>query len=156
MCRLKTGGLSRLAARAALIAVGEEEQKAERLGTLAEDIGACFQIMDDVLDFTGDEQIMGKPVGNDLLQGILTLPAILLMEQYPDDNPVKTGFENRGKGKSLKQAIAKIRDSSLIKESYSIADDFSTKARQAVEILPDGGSKSALIGLVKYVIERKK
>jgi geranylgeranyl pyrophosphate synthase len=48
MCRLKTGGLSRLAARAAVIAVGGEEQTADRLGRIAEEFGACFQIIDDV------------------------------------------------------------------------------------------------------------
>ena len=41
----------------------------------------AFQVVDDILDFTGDEAEMGKPVGSDLMQGTLTLPSLLLMER---------------------------------------------------------------------------
>ena len=49
------------------------------------DIGIAFQIIDDVFDFTSDQTILGKPVGSDLRQGLVTLPAIYFVEENPED-----------------------------------------------------------------------
>ena len=55
----------------------------------------AFQVVDDILDFAGDEEEMGKPIGSDLMQGTLTLPSLLLMERYPKDNPIKKAFRTK-------------------------------------------------------------
>ena len=51
-------------------------------------LGMAFQIVDDILDFTGEQETVGKPVGSDLLQGLVTLPAIYYAEAHPDDPDV--------------------------------------------------------------------
>jgi len=152
----KTAALFEMATESGAILSNSPEETIQALKAYGQNLGLAFQVVDDLLDFTGEEEVIGKPVGNDLLQGILTFPAILLIEQYSDNNPIQIGFENRGQGEHLRQAVAEIRDSSLIKECYSIAVDFSVKARQAIEILPDGDPKKALISLIDYLIDRKK
>ena len=59
----------------------------EALRSYGENLGMAFQIVDDILDFTGDEAELGKPAGSDLMQGTLTLPSLLLIERYPDEQP---------------------------------------------------------------------
>lgn len=82
MCRLKTGGLSRLAARSGAIAGGAREEQAERLGEIAEDYGACFQIIDDVRNLTTG--VKGKQRGDDIIEGKKSLPVILYLQRHPE------------------------------------------------------------------------
>ena len=69
-----------------------EEREALRAYGL--NVGMAFQVVDDILDFAGDEEEMGKPIGSDLMQGTLTLPSLLLMERHPKDNPVRKRVSN--------------------------------------------------------------
>ena len=66
------------------------EEQISALGSYGYNIGMAFQVVDDLLDILGDEAELGKPVGNDLRQGVLTLPSIMLMQRYPKDNPIPT------------------------------------------------------------------
>ena len=61
----------------------------QALRDYAYNIGMAFQMVDDLLDIQGDAQELGKPVGSDLAQGVLTLPTIMLLERYPKDNPIQ-------------------------------------------------------------------
>ncbi len=150
----KTASLFAMATESGAILSENSEEVVQALKNYGYNLGLAFQIADDILDFTGEEKEMGKPVGKDLRQGILTLPAILMLERSPGDNPVKRGFENRGE--DLNRAVAEIRNSSLIEESYIIATELARKACQAIENLPDSPPKRALIELAEYATERKK
>ncbi len=116
--------------------------------------GMAFQIVDDILDFTGDESEMGKPVGSDLMQGTLTLPSLLLMERFPGDNPVQRYFDKPGKGR-LNQAVEMIRDLGIAEESYNMARDFCQRANEAISVLPDGPDRGTLSELTEYILERR-
>ncbi|MDD5092886.1 MAG: polyprenyl synthetase family protein [Dehalococcoidia bacterium] len=152
----KTAALFAMAAESGAILSDSPEEHVQSLKSYGLNLGLAFQVIDDLLDFTGDEAVMGKPVGNDLLQGILTLPALLYLEQRPDDNPVKRGFENKGKGKELRHAITQIQQSPFIAESYSVAKDLVQRAKQSINPLPDSPAKSSLLSLADYVLERDK
>jgi geranylgeranyl pyrophosphate synthase len=112
--------------------------------------------VDDVLDFVGTEEELGKPVGSDLAQGTLTLPAMLLLKRFPEDNPVKKIFQNRDKDKNIKLAIELVCNSSIIEECYRTASDYCAKACHNLNLLPDNASRQALIDLSNYVVSRKR
>jgi geranylgeranyl pyrophosphate synthase len=81
----KTASLFEMSTRAVGLISSMERREVELLAEMGHHIGMAFQIMDDVLDFTSEQLALGKPVGSDLRQGLITLPAIYYIEEYPDD-----------------------------------------------------------------------
>jgi geranylgeranyl pyrophosphate synthase len=151
----KTASLFSTAAESGAVLSGAPEDLVQALKSYGYNLGMAFQIVDDILDFQGTEEDMGKPVGNDLLQGTITLPSILLMERYPDDNPIKKLFEDVKNDANLKRAIEMIQNSDIIPQSYSVAADLCRKATDALETLPDSSYKRSLVDLAAYVMERR-
>jgi len=152
----KTASLFSLATESGAILSQAPEKSVKELKEYGYNLGIAFQIVDDVLDFIGTEEELGKPVGSDLAQGILTLPAMLIIERYPEDNPVKRLFQNEDKQENIKLAIELARNSSIVQECYKVASDYRSKACQNLKLLPDNASRQALIALADYVISRKK
>lgn len=151
----KTASLFSTAAESGALLSGAPENLVQSLKSYGYNLGMAFQIVDDILDFQGTEEEIGKPVGNDLLQGTITLPSILLMERYPNDNPIKKLFENVENDGNLKLVIEMIQNSDIIPQSYSVAADLCHKATQALETLPDSSYKRSLVDLAAYVMERR-
>ncbi len=151
----KTASLFSLATESGAILSEAPEKSVKALKEYGYNLGIAFQIVDDILDFTGTEEELGKPVGSDLAQGTLTLPAMLLLKRYPEDNPVKAVFKNRDKQKNIERTIELVRNSSIIQECYGIATDYSASARQNLKLLPEKTSRQALTDLADYIINRK-
>lgn len=152
----KTASLFSLSTSSGAILSEAPEKSVKTLGDYGHHLGIAFQIVDDILDFIGTEEELGKPVGSDLTQGTLTLPAMLLLERYPEDNPVKRRFENRDDQDNIKQAIEMIRNSPIVDECYIVASEYSARACQDLNELPENSSREALFELAKYVVARKK
>ena len=113
--------------------------------------------VDDIFDFIGTEQELGKPVGSDLAQGTITLPTLMLLERYPEDNPVRRIFQNEGeREQSIKEAIELVRNSQIVDECYRVASEYSAKASYNLHILPDTPSRQALYTMAEYVVKRGK
>ncbi|MBE9501426.1 MAG: polyprenyl synthetase family protein [Chloroflexi bacterium] len=152
----KTASLFSVASRSAAIlgeAPGEEE---EAFRTYGHNLGMAFQIVDDILDFVGEEEELGKPVGNDLLQGTITLPAILLVEQRQGKPAIREMVQKKGDKVAVERVIDMIRSSDIIQECYRIADEFCAQARLALEGLPQNAYRKSLFDLTRFVIERRK
>ena len=152
----KTASLFCLATESGAILSQAPERSIEILKGYGHNLGIAFQVVDDILDFIGTEEELGKPVGSDLAQGTLTLPAMLLLERYPEDNPVKRLFQNRDKQENIGLAIELIRTSSIVQECYGVASDYCSKACHNLSLLPDNAIRQALVQLAEYVINRKK
>ena len=156
----KTASLFSLATESGAILSQALEESTRILREYGYNLGIAFQIVDDMLDFTGTEKEMGKPIGSDLAQGTLTLPAMLLLEHYPKNNPVAELFTNRDmpeseRKKRIKQAIELVHSSGVAKECHELASDYCTKACSRLKLLPDSPSRKALKELADLVISRK-
>ena len=152
----KTASLFYLASESGAALSDAPKPAAEALKDYGYNLGMAFQIVDDILDFTGQQEEMGKPVGGDFLSGNLTLPAILLMEKQPQDNSIENAFRARCNGTDAPQIIEKIKNSAMIDQSYAVANDFCFKSKQALAEMPEGDAKKSLLDLADYVVERRK
>jgi geranylgeranyl pyrophosphate synthase len=131
------------------------EEAIQNIGEYGRNLGMAFQIVDDVLDFIGEEDELGKPVGSDLREGTLTLPSIIFAEYYPEDDLIKNFFGKRD-AEDVASAVEKIRNSQVIEDCLTLAAEFSLKARRAAEKLPDNRARKSLIDLTDYIVERRK
>ncbi len=152
----KTAALFTLATESGSILSGAPESSVKILQDYGYNLGIAFQIVDDILDFVGDEKNVGKPVGADLAQGTVTLPAMKLLEQYPDDNPLLKIAQKEDLDSNIKRVIEMVRSSDIIDECYRLAEDYCKLACRELNKLPANPAGDALVALADYVIKRKK
>jgi geranylgeranyl pyrophosphate synthase len=118
-------------------------------------IGVAFQIMDDVLDFTSDAAHLGKPSGQDLRQGILTLPALIYLEAHPDDPSLHLLINRQRLPEAdLVPLVDSIRQNGSIEQAIEIADRFVKDGLDALVHLPDGPERPALEKIAHSVVNR--
>ena len=117
--------------------------------------GMAFQVIDDVLDFTGTQSELGKPIGSDLIEGAVTLPLVIFAGSEAGRRLLSNVIENK-KIDTVPAIIEKIKKSSVIERCVIFAQDFSVKACKAIEILPDNDARQSLIELAKFVVKRRK
>ncbi|MBI2288129.1 MAG: polyprenyl synthetase family protein [Chloroflexi bacterium] len=152
----KTAALFTMATESGSVLSQAPEESIQILIEYGYNLGIAFQIVDDILDFIGTEEELGKPTGSDLTQGTITLPSLLLLEHYPEDNPVKRLVSNRDDPENIKQAIELVRNSSIIQECYQLADEYVARARHNLKLLPENDSRQSLGQLADYIITRRR
>jgi geranylgeranyl pyrophosphate synthase len=115
----------------------------------------AFQIVDDILDFTGEQETVGKPVGSDLLQGLVTLPAIYYAESHPYDPDVLclTGGCYT-ETERMERLVQSIRESDATAKSMKEAQVFIQKALEILLTMPAGLERQALEDLTGYIVNR--
>jgi len=119
--------------------------------------GIAFQIMDDILNFTGNQKTVGKPAGNDLKNGILTAPVLFALEELEknNDNSLKKLINNRLRGKNdLNNAVDIIMKTNGIEKAKELTASFIEKAVNSLDIMEDSEYKEALIDLAIYTLKR--
>ena len=150
----KTASLFCTAAETGAILGGAPEPQVQALKDYGYQIGMAYQMVDDLLDVQGDTESLGKPVGNDLLQGVLTLPTIMLLERYPDANPIQALFQERGQNDNLKLALGMINNSNIVDDCYEVIRGYCQAARHSLESLPDCEARRSLLQLADFIWER--
>jgi geranylgeranyl pyrophosphate synthase len=154
----KTASLFSTATESAGVLSEAPESAVEALRTYGSNLGMAFQIADDILDFTADENKLGKPVGSDLIQGTLTLPAILLNERYPENGPLTELFGDNNKGdkqKALEAVLDMILNSDIIPECYNIAENFVYRAVTSIKTFPDTRYRQSLCLIADHAVARQ-
>jgi geranylgeranyl pyrophosphate synthase len=151
----KTACLFVMAAECGSVLSGCPENQVIALKDYALNFGLAFQIIDDILDFVGDEKKLGKPIGSDLSEGAVTLPTVLYYEKHPKDQIIRKIIVDHDKS-LVGEAVELIKASSAIEECRTIARQFYVKADDSLNKLPDCEAKESLKGLVEFVIERNK
>jgi geranylgeranyl pyrophosphate synthase len=151
----KTASLFEMSAVAAGMIGTEDETVRATLKTFGYETGMAFQIMDDVLDFTGEQATIGKPVANDLRQGLITLPALYYYEAFPNDSGMKMIIEgNRYMGAAMDRLVESIRQSDAIDRSLAEAKEYIDRALTILSTFPGGPEHEALVELSGYILNR--
>ncbi len=153
----KTGALFVLATRAAAILGAAEKQSQAALVEYGHSTGMAFQIVDDVLDFIGSPEKMGKPNGSDLRQGLVTLPVIYYAEAHPRDPDLVVMLEgNEGHNDAIPRLIAAVRESDAIDDALHEARQLVEQGQHALEKLPDSIYTQALASIANSIVERDR
>ena len=121
-------------------------------------IGMAFQIVDDLLDFTASESVLGKPVGGDLREGKVTLPLIYLLAQSSRDKYQKIAslVGQRTMPREEWNELLDLLDSNAIPSRIKeMACSYTASARQCLEGIPDSPYKRALLILPEFIIHRE-
>jgi len=152
----KTASLFATALESGAVLGRAEEAAVQALTSYGWNLGMAFQVIDDILDFEGDADELGKPVGEDLANGVLTLPAIMLLERHPESDLIRTYFRDRSRKDCLEGALKIVRESGIIQESYVEAMAFRDKALRSLDALPDNAERDALREIASFVVKRKR
>jgi len=153
----KTAGLFSVAARLGAVVAGADPATEEKLGEYAWNVGMAFQLIDDVLDFTAHESVLGKPVGNDLWEGKVTLPLIYALESSDeaDRNMVATVLADRSYERvPFERILDLIIRRGGVERVRQRARAFTEKARSIIGEFPESPYQRALYAVTELVTER--
>jgi geranylgeranyl pyrophosphate synthase len=150
---LKTASLFEASARMGALLAGGDEQTVEALSEYAHNLGLAFQIVDDVLDIMGDPETMGKPAGNDLIQGAGAIVAqngkkmahqtAVAQKTAPSEDPIQT-------------MMTRLRESGAVEVARMQADEMARRARRALEHVYPSPACDELRVLVDLVVDREQ
>ena len=148
----KTASLIANSAKAAGVLSDLQEDKLNMLFEFGKNIGLAFQVVDDILDFTGNDKQLGKPAVSDLASGYLTAPVLYALEE----NHNLSVLINRelAEKEDLNEALEIIMNSDAIQRSRKLAEDFAYLSKEAIIWLPDSECKRALLALPDFVLSR--
>ena len=153
----KTATLFEFACGAPALLGVVDEQAFNSVRRFGYGIGMAFQVVDDVLDFTGNPGLLGKPVGSDLRQGVMTLPALIYLEEHPGDADLgKILQRERLDEPALKGLIERIRRSEATNLSLEMAHGFIREALDELARLPERPERFALTEIALDIVLRDR
>ncbi len=152
----KTASLFAACAQAGAVSATNDENLIQRLSKFGETLGLCFQIRDDIFDYSQSTEI-GKPTGNDMKEGKLTLPAIFVLKSYNNAEMLRIAKAVKNLS-ATESEINQLIDYTLQnggieyaeKRMFQLADE----AKDLLSVFPDSTVKSALLSYVDYVARR--
>lgn len=152
----KTASLFEMAALAAAMVATEDEDIRLAMKAFGYEVGMAFQIVDDILDFTGEESAVGKPIGSDLLNGLVTLPAIYYAEAYPHQEDILSLPEGGWKDtERVQRLVDNIRRSPAIQQAMDEARQAVDRALRLLNEAPISPERQALENLALFIVDRK-
>jgi octaprenyl-diphosphate synthase len=139
--------------------LGKASKKEENyLAEYGANLGMSFQIIDDLLDFTGDEKILGKPILCDLSQGRITLPLIYTLNNDGRENKkrVIALLKQKNKDKeSLEEILKIVKSNGALDYTHKKAEEFSHKSREIISQFPKSTQQEALSLLSEFILKRR-
>lgn len=151
----KTASVFEAAAEGAGVVGGADESEIEALSVYGREIGCAFQIVDDILDFTGEEQRIGKPVGSDLRQGLVTLPTLCYLELNPGDADIAALLNGHmGDAALAAKVVDSIRQSAAIRAAAAEAREYVARGNAALTRLSGGRYVDNLRAIADYIVNR--
>lgn len=155
----KTAALFELSTEIGAVLGGAPPDDIMALREYGKNIGMAFQIIDDVLDFEADTTVLGKPAGNDLRQGTITLPVMLYMEQCDGQGEGADLLRRVVAGRQVPEedyhaAVDLIRTSGVLSATYTEAERFGDLAKRHLERVPASESRDLLLRLADVALQR--
>jgi len=150
----KTARLIEGSCRTGAILGGRGAAEVEALGLFGRNMGLAFQIVDDILDYQADPDVLGKPVGSDLSEGKQTLPLLAAYERAGEDAQARIR-ELLGSRESLPELVELVRENGGPASALVQARRLGDEALRALETLPKGRVREALGATVSFVLERE-
>lgn len=158
MVGAKTSALFRACAQVGALAGGGSDEQVDALGSFAWDAGVAFQIEDDILGVTADEETLGKPVGSDLREGKKTLINIHALENATQEQRKHIdrafGVEDVSH-EDIEAAVETLEEVGSITYAKNVADDHIKRAFKSLDEIPDTPAKDELKTLVEYFVKRE-
>jgi geranylgeranyl pyrophosphate synthase len=152
----KTASLFEMTSRASAMVSPVDDGMIESMRDFGYQVGMAFQIVDDILDFNGEQAAVGKPLGSDLHNGLVTLPAIFYAEANPDDADVLSlpngGWTNT---ENMTRLVENIRASNSSRLAMHEAERHVDRALAILATLENCAEREALENLAKYIVDRK-
>jgi octaprenyl-diphosphate synthase len=155
----KTACLFSVCMRLGAILGGASESQEEALGRYGHDLGMAFQIVDDVLDLTASEDVLGKPVASDLREGKVTMAVIHTLERCTSDERemIQSVLRHRGfNGVTHAEIIEILQRYGSLEAATEQACRYAESARKAICSFPDSEIKRALLWAPEFVVAREK
>jgi heptaprenyl diphosphate synthase len=133
------------------------DNDAHRLYLYGYYIGMSYQIIDDILDFTSSAKELGKPAGNDLLQGNVTLPVLLAMKDKSFNGLIKDVFKHPENvtETDITYVVSELKNTGAIEASYKLSDLYLKKALNILEPVPNNRAKQTLMEIAHYIGKRR-
>ncbi|MCT4618146.1 MAG: polyprenyl synthetase family protein [Marinisporobacter sp.] len=151
----KTGVLIAACTQVGAITADANEEQIRAFRIYGENLGYAYQIIDDLLDFTGDEKILGKPVGSDLREGNITLPILNLIKHEEYKNWMKEKLKKGNIEENHNEIVRLLKDSYALEESFHEAYICVEKAKKSLECIEDSIYKDMLLNIAEKVLVRK-
>ena len=153
----KTASLFEAATKSAAIVSKLSLEQIDLIRQFGYEVGMAFQIVDDILDFTSEQETVGKPVANDLRQGIVTLPVIYYLEKEPN-NPVLEKILKKQEvlPEEFENLILSIRSSGSIESSMTEAGEYISRSLDILSEFPECQARTSLIDLARFIVQRTK
>lgn len=155
--KAKTAALFAAACEVGPVIAGENIAQQDAMHEYGLNLGIAFQIADDALDYSADQEALGKAVGDDFREGKMTAPILIAIENATEDEKAfwtRTISMGNQTDEDLPRAIEILNSHNAIEKSLDLAKTYGNKAKAAMQQAPDHPSKEAMIGLITYAIER--
>lgn len=159
----KTGSLLATSVRFGGECANLDEDLLVALEEYGEKIGVAFQLVDDVIDLRSNTDVSGKTPGTDLVEGVDTMPILLLRQQLTKGELDSDGQKlladidsDLSDEQKLLSVLDRLRDHAVVNNTMSIALDYKAQALDAISVLPDGEVRNALEVFADYTITREK
>jgi octaprenyl-diphosphate synthase len=153
--RFKTAKLFEASARLGAVLAGVEPQVEESCASYGRSLGTAFQLVDDLLDYEGDPQALGKNVGDDLREGKPTLPLLIAMERATaaERALIRHAIEH-GEVQGLPQIVEVVRRTGALDATRTVAQQEADEARSCLRVLPSSSAREALLELCVRSVHR--
>ncbi len=152
----KTASLFEMTSRAAAMVSPASDATIDSMRDFGYQIGMAFQIVDDILDFNGEQSAVGKPLGSDLHNGLVTLPAMYYAEANPNDPDVLSlpngGWTNND---NMMRLVDNIRASEAAQKAMREAEQHVDRALTCLDAMDPSAERESLENLARYIVDRK-